>query len=33
LPAALSNDGVHPLPAGYAMMAPLAQAGIVKALK
>ena len=33
LPAALSEDGVHPLPAGYAMMAPLAQAGIEKSLK
>ncbi len=32
LPAALSHDGVHPLPAGYAIMAPLAQAGIEKAL-
>jgi lysophospholipase L1-like esterase len=29
----LSADGVHPLPAGYAIMAPLAQAGIDKALK
>lgn len=29
----LSKDGVHPLPAGYAIMAPLAQAGIDKALK
>ncbi len=33
LPAALSHDGVHPLPAGYALMAPLAEAGIEKALK
>jgi len=33
LPAALSKDGVHPLPAGYAIMAPLAEAGIEKALK
>jgi len=32
LPAALSDDGVHPLPAGFAIMAPLAQAGIDKAL-
>jgi lysophospholipase L1-like esterase len=32
LPAALSRDGVHPLPAGYAVMAPLAEAGIEKAL-
>jgi lysophospholipase L1-like esterase len=28
----LSKDGVHPLPAGYAIMAPLADAGIAKAL-
>lgn len=33
LPPNLSHDGVHPLPAGYAIMAPLAQAGIEKALK
>jgi acyl-CoA thioesterase-1 len=32
LPAALSNDGVHPTPAGYSVMAPLAEAGIEKAL-
>lgn len=32
LPANLSKDGVHPLPAGYAIMAPLAEAGIAKAL-
>ncbi len=32
LPANLSKDGVHPLPAGYAIMAPLAEAGIEKAL-
>ncbi|MGA3071577.1 MAG: SGNH/GDSL hydrolase family protein [Terracidiphilus sp.] len=32
LPAALSKDGVHPLPAGYAIMAPLVEAGIAKAL-
>ncbi|MGA2087262.1 MAG: SGNH/GDSL hydrolase family protein [Terracidiphilus sp.] len=32
LPAALSKDGVHPLPAGYAIMAPLVEAGIGKAL-
>jgi acyl-CoA thioesterase-1 len=32
LPAALSKDGVHPLPAGYAVMTPLAEAGIEKAL-
>lgn len=29
----LSADGVHPLPAGYAVMAPLAQSGIDEALK
>ena len=29
----LSSDGVHPLPAGYAVMAPLAQAGIDAALQ
>jgi len=33
LPPSLSRDGVHPLPAGYAIMAPLAEAGIEKALK
>jgi lysophospholipase L1-like esterase len=33
LPSTLSKDGVHPLPAGYAIMAPLAQAGITKALR
>jgi lysophospholipase L1-like esterase len=33
LPAALSADGVHPLPAGYAIMAPLAEEGIEQALK
>jgi lysophospholipase L1-like esterase len=33
LPPALSKDGVHPLPAGYAIMAPLAEAGIEQALK
>ena len=32
LPPTLSYDGVHPLPAGYAVMAPLAEAGIDKAL-
>lgn len=32
LPSTLSGDGVHPLPAGYAVMAPLAEAGIRKAL-
>ena len=33
LPATLSRDGVHPTAAGYAIMAPLAEAGIEKALK
>jgi lysophospholipase L1-like esterase len=33
LPATLSRDGVHPLPAGYAVMAPLVEAGIEKALQ
>ena len=33
LPANLSHDGVHPLPAGYAVMAPLVEAGIEKALR
>ncbi|MGC1463791.1 MAG: SGNH/GDSL hydrolase family protein [Terracidiphilus sp.] len=33
LPASLSGDGVHPLAAGYAAMAPLAEAGIEKAVK
>jgi lysophospholipase L1-like esterase len=33
LPAALSKDGVHPLPAGYAVMTPLVEAGIEKAMK
>ncbi len=32
LPAKLSENGVHPLPAGYEIMVPLAQAGIEKAL-
>ena len=32
LPATLSKDGVHPLPAGYAVMTPLVEAGIAKAL-
>jgi lysophospholipase L1-like esterase len=32
LPPTLSGDGVHPLPAGYAIMTPLAEAGIEKAL-
>jgi lysophospholipase L1-like esterase len=33
LPPNLSRDGVHPLPAGYAIMAPLAESGIETALK
>ena len=33
LPPNLSRDGVHPLPAGYAIMAPLAESGIENALK
>lgn len=33
LPEKLSKDGVHPNPAGYAIMAPLAEAGIEKALE
>jgi lysophospholipase L1-like esterase len=33
LPAALSKDGVHPTAAGYAIMAPLVEAGIKKALQ
>ena len=33
LPSGLSADGVHPLPAGYAIMAPLAETGIEKALR
>jgi len=33
LPEALSKDGVHPLPAGYAVMEPLVEAGIRKALR
>jgi lysophospholipase L1-like esterase len=32
LPPALSGDGVHPTPAGYAVMTPLVEAGIAKAL-
>src|SRR3974390_749344 len=32
LPATLSKDGVHPLPGGYAVMAPLVEAGIKSAL-
>ncbi len=30
LPTTLSRDGVHPLPAGFAVMSPLAEAGIEK---
>ncbi len=33
LPPALSRDGVHPLPAGFAIMTPLVEAGIEKAMK
>jgi acyl-CoA thioesterase-1 len=33
LPASLSRDGVHPMPAGFAIMTPLAEAGIEQALK
>jgi lysophospholipase L1-like esterase len=33
LPATLSKDGVHPLPSGYAVMAPLVEAGIKSALE
>ncbi|MGB7265169.1 MAG: SGNH/GDSL hydrolase family protein, partial [Terracidiphilus sp.] len=33
LPPNLSKDGVHPLPAGFAIMTPLAEAGIEKALQ
>ncbi len=33
LPTTLSRDGVHPLPAGFAVMSPLAEASIEKALK
>jgi lysophospholipase L1-like esterase len=32
LPPNLSKDGVHPLPVGYAVMAPLVEAGIKSAL-
>lgn len=32
LPATLSKDGVHPTPAGYAVMNPLIEAGVAKAL-
>ncbi|MGB0065432.1 MAG: GDSL-type esterase/lipase family protein [Terracidiphilus sp.] len=33
LPAKFSKDGVHPLPAGFAVMTPLLQRGIEQALK
>jgi len=33
LPPALSKDGVHPSPAGYAIMAPLVEVGIEEAFK
>jgi acyl-CoA thioesterase I len=33
LPQTLSKDGVHPMPAGFAIMAPLAAAGIDQSLK
>lgn len=33
LPSNLSHDGVHPLQAGYDMMAPLVEAGIAKAMQ
>jgi lysophospholipase L1-like esterase len=33
LPPSLSHDGVHPLPAGYAVMTPLVEAGIRRALE
>ena len=33
LPSALSDDGVHPIAAGFDLMAPLAEAGIEEALK
>jgi lysophospholipase L1-like esterase len=32
LPKTLSNDGVHPTPAGYVVMQPLLDAGVAKAL-
>jgi acyl-CoA thioesterase I len=32
LPPALSKDGVHPMPGGYAVMAPLVETGIKSAL-
>ena len=33
LPLTLSRDGVHPLPSGYAVMTPLVEAGVEKALE
>jgi lysophospholipase L1-like esterase len=33
LPITLSRDGVHPMPAGYAVMTPMIEAGIAKAQK
>lgn len=33
LPSNLSKDGVHPLPAGYDIMAPLIETGIAKAMR
>jgi len=33
LPPSLSDDGVHPIAAGFAIMAPLAETGIQQALK
>jgi lysophospholipase L1-like esterase len=33
LPPNLSRDGVHPLPAGHAIMEPLVEAGVEKALR
>jgi lysophospholipase L1-like esterase len=33
MPATLSKDGVHPTAAGYAVMAPLVEAGIERAMK
>ena len=33
LPATLSKDGVHPTLAGYAVMNPLIEAGVAKALR
>ena len=33
LPKTLSGDGVHPNPAGYAILLPLVESGVAKALK